>query len=367
MATMMSVHIPHPVVRRFLDALCGPASLATATLLTFAPGCRNDVGSDDGPPLTVGQPTGDDGGDDGADNSMPTSAGTVGGTADDGGGFDDSSWEGTAFTGEIHGMLQFTFSPAHALRADDVVGIVGGFRSAESSWSVEDFYSPVVYFLPFPNVPAAADTTSFDMMLPEFDYGDAADWVTAGNGMVLRRTDLMGSVTACLQDFEVNGDNGGTFPIYTTGKAGTKLCYADPSAWESGIPYDVLLFGGAAFGDNELIERVTTPPMLEIESPNLAVVGELVTAGDGLTFTWGASEVESRIVFRIVDQSGAVLSAHAADDGDFSFSAADLTMLQPGPIDILVARERVDRMLFTDGGLTVVSRYERWGFFELEA
>ena len=47
------------------------------------------------------------------------------------------------------------------------------------------------------------------------------------------------------------------------------------------------------------------------------------------------------------------------------FRWCELGALTPGPVDLLVARERTDRVQFTDGGLTVLSRFERWGFLDL--
>lgn len=335
----------------------GYAVLATTALVI---GCQRD-------PTIIGEggpgPDGTPG--DGADDNGDTAADTMGDDAD-GGTLDDGGWAGTAFTGELHGLLQVTFSPAHPLRSADALGMSGGYRTAEASWAAEDFYSPIFYLLPFPNAPAAVDSVAYDMALTAFDFGGEADWVAAGNGMILRRSDEMGSVVACRQDYVVDTEgSAGTFPIYATGSSGDPQCIAEPSVWAAETEFDVLLFGGQAFGTNELLGRVTTPPDLEVTSPDLATLDQVIPASSDLAFAWNASGVDTRIVIRIVDQAGAVLSAHAMDDGAFTISAADLSMLQPGAIDVIVARERSDRMLFTDGGLTVVSRYERWGFFEL--
>lgn len=333
----------------------GPVAIALALL-----GCARGDPSDTGP-VTVAPGGDDDRGDDGD--------GMVTGESDDGAGsFDDSNWEGTAFEGSIHAMLQFTYSPAHALRGDDVVGIAGGYRTAEASWAVEDFYSPTQYLLAFPDAPSAPDSTAVDAMLPAFDYGVPGDWIEAGNGMLLTRSDGMGSVTGCLRNIDiVDADGTTSVPIYVSGKVGDNQCSGHASVWEPSTLFDVVLYGGDAFGDNTLSERVMTPPALEVTSPNLDMVRATIPAGSPLSFAWDASEVDTRVVIRVVDSAGAVISAHAIDDGSFAIPAADLQMLQPGPIDLVIARERSDRMLFSDGGITVVSRYERWGFFELEA
>jgi len=339
--------------RHWHDASPTDVTVSTAlklgvAVLLAATGCGGggDQGTS-GPPITDG--TG--GGNGGADTSTP-----------DPSGFDDSDWEGTAFEGEIHGLLQFTFSPGHALRADDEVGLVGGYRTSEVSWDIEDLYSPVVYGLPFPAAPTVVDSTAVDAML-EFDYGSTDDWVTAGNGMRVRHPENGGTITACRR--EISTVEAGPFPIYATGAGIEAQCNPDATLWEPGIEYDLVLFGGDAFGDNELLTRVATPPVLEVTSPDLAALDAVISAGSDLSFAWNASTVESRITIRIIDDVGGVVSAHAADDGEFSIPAGDLAMLAPGPIDIVIARERVDRMLFTDGGISVVSRFERWGFFQL--
>ena len=141
------------------------------------------------------------------------------------------------------------------------------------------------------------------------------------------------------------------------------------NSWRPGIndrDGTLVLFGGELYADHQLLARVTTPPALELSSPNFMATGVVINAADGLALSWNASEADTRIIIHVIDSVGAVLSAHAADDGAYTISGGDLSMLFPGTIDVIVAREREDRMLFSEGGITVKTRHEQWGFFELQ-
>jgi len=332
-------------------------------LLALA-GCNNEDGTTTGNPVADGSiPTADGDGANDDGGTMGTGMAATG-VVDEG----DDDWGGTAFIGDIHGLVTFTFSEGNPLQANDAIGIAGGFRTALASWSVDEVYSPLVYLLAFPDPPITPDTTQVDMSLPEFDFGSDADWITAGDGLRLRRTDGMGLVDACLKDYVVAGEDGQTiYPVYVTGDGAGAACgNPDAAAYAPETDFDVVLFGGEAFADEELIARVTTPLALEVQSPALDDFGAEVSASADLTFTWTPSMGDTRIVIRVVDSLGAVVSAHALDDGSFAIPAADLANLMTGPIDVVIARERSDRMLFSAGGLTVVSRHERWGYFDLQ-
>ena len=85
-----------------------------------------------------------------------------------------------------------------------------------------------------------------------------------------------------------------------------------------------------------------------------------------LVITWEpGDDPEARIIIRVVDTDTNVITVNAVDDGDFTIPAAELAALTVGPMDLVIARERTDRVQFTAGGLTVLGRYERWGFFDL--
>jgi hypothetical protein len=286
----------------------------------------------------------------------PTSAGP----ADSG-----EPWAGTAYTGEILGVLTVTFTPAHPLVDHDVVGLAGGYRNAEVGWEgTEDLYSPIAYQLAFPAPPEQADTLVPAEPMPSFDWGDDEDWLVAGNGMKLRQGDGGPELLACL----LASGNTGQYPVYRSSAAmGVDAdCNPAASAWSSASEYDVVLYGGELFADNVLLERVTTPPELVVTAPDLTVFDAPLPADEDLGIAWEpGDDPEARIVIRVVDADTNVITVHAADDGEFTIPAAELGALTPGPVDLLVARERTDRVQFTDGGLTVLGRFERWGFLDL--
>ncbi len=290
-------------------------------------------------------------------SSDSTSAGPTGEDPDSG-----EPWDGTAYLGEVRGLLTLTFTPAHALRDEDVVGMAGGYRTSEVGWAdALDLYSPVAYQLAFPPPPSDADTIVPAEPVPVFDWGSTGDWMQAGLGMKLRQGEGEPELLACLLP-------AGSFPLYRTSAAmGVPAeCQPDPTAWAAASGYDVVLYGGELFEDNVLLDRITTPPALAVTAPDLAVFGAQISARDDLTVSWEtADDPDTRIIIRVVDGDTNVITAHATDDGEFTIPAAELSALTTGPIDLLIARERTDRVQFTDGGLTVLGRYERWGFFDL--
>ncbi|MCA9705854.1 MAG: hypothetical protein KDK70_08410 [Myxococcales bacterium] len=271
-------------------------------------------------------------------------------------------WAGTAFSGELRGVLTFTFTPAHALHGDDVVGMAGGYRMAEIGWDgAEDLYSPVAYQLALPAPPDDADTVVPAEPVPVYDWGMVDDWEQAGNGMKLRQGEGGPEVLACLLTT-------GGYPLYRTSDAmGVPAeCNPGAAAWSASTAYDVVLYGGELFEDNVLLERVTTPPALVVTAPDLTAFNAGVPGDQDLAIAWEAGDdPEARIIIRVIDDNNNVITAHAADDGSFTIPAAELGALVAGPVDLSIARERTDRVQFTDGGLTVLSRYERWGFFDL--
>lgn len=336
------------------------ARLACASLLVLA-ACPNDEPpAADGPmasgfvedesgPSTQGQDT--------TDTASPTTTTT--------GSADTEPWGGTAYLGDIHGVLTVTLTPAHALVEDDVVGLAGGYRSAEVGWGdAEDLYSPVAYQLAFPAPPDDPDTLVPAAPVPVFDWGDDEDWLAAGNGMKLRQGEGGPELLACL----LGAGTTGQYPVYRTSAAMgvAPECSPPATAWSPATAYDVVLYGGELFEDNVLLERVTTPPALVVTAPDLSAFDAPLSSTEDLILTWEAGDdPEARIIIRVVDADTNVITVHAADDGEYTIPAAELGALTLGPMDLLVARERTDRVQFTDGGLTVLSRFERWGFFDL--
>jgi hypothetical protein len=335
------------------------ARLACCSLLALA-GC----GDDDPPADDLSMASGfaqESGSTTRVDGPADTTAGpTSSGPAETG-----EPWGGTEYAGEIHGVLTVTFTPAHPLVDHDVVGLAGGYRSAEVGWAdTEDLYSPIAYQLAFPTPPEQADTLVSAAPVPAFDWGDDEDWLAAGNGMKLRQGAGGPELLACL----VGAGNTGQYPVYrSTAAMGVAAeCNAPASAWSSATAYDVVLYGGELFEDNVLSTRVTTPPELVVTAPDFTAFDAPLPADEDLTLAWEAGDdPEARIVIRVVDADTNVITVHAADDGEFTIPAAELGALTLGPLDLLVARERTDRVQFTAGGLTVLGRFERWGFFDL--
>lgn len=326
--------------------------LAGCALLLPPAGCRDDEPSADATTQVSGFADGSS--SQGSPNtSEPTTT-----TPDPDSG---EPWEGTAYTGDLRGLLTVTFTPSHALSTQDTVGMAGGYRTAEVGWGdAEDLYSPIAYQLALPTPPASPDTLLPAEPVPVYDWGDEDDWRQAGNGMRLQRAgepDLL----ACLV---FNGE----FPLYRTSNAmGVATeCNPDPADWSPAAQYDVVLYGGELFEDNELSQFITTPPALEVTAPDLSALNAGVAADQDLSVAWeDGGDPETRVIIRVIDGNGNAITVHAADDGAYTIPAAELGALVLGPIDLSIARERTDRIQFSDGGLTVLSRYERWGFFDL--
>ncbi len=271
-------------------------------------------------------------------------------------------WEGTAFSGEWRGVMTVTFTAAHPLNDGDAVGIAGGYRNAEVGWDgFEDLYSPVAYQLAFPTPPEQADTLVPAEALVPYDWGSPNDWEEAGQGMKLRLDEGGPEMQACLL-------HAGNFPVYQSSAAMgvDPSCNPSAEAWVPGERYDVVLYGGELFEDNVLLNRVDTPPALTVSAPAVDTFNAPLDSSQDLAISWDASDdPNTRVIIRVVDALGVVISVHAADDGQFTIPAAELAALEPGPIDLVVTRERLDRVQFVGGGLSVLLRHERWGFFDL--
>jgi hypothetical protein len=335
------------------------ARLACPPLLVLA-GCPNtDPGADDmpvasgfaeesGPPVTT------------TESPSDTTATSTTAPPDLG-----EPWGGTAYAGDIHAVLTVTLTPAHALVDHDVVGMAGGYRSAEVGWGdAADLYSPIAYQLAFPPPPAEPDTLVPAAPVPVFDWGDDEDWLVAGNGMKLRHSTEGSELLACL----IAAGNLGQYPVYRTSAAMGVAADCNPpaSAWIGASVYDVVLYGGELFTDDVVAAVVTTPAELVITAPDLSMFDAPLAADQDLAIAWEAGDdPDARIIIRVVDADTNAITVHAADDGAYTIPAAELGALTPGPLDLLVARERTDRVQWSDGGLTVLGRFERWGFFDL--
>ncbi|MEX1368743.1 MAG: hypothetical protein AB1Z98_36785, partial [Nannocystaceae bacterium] len=226
-------------------------------------------------------------------------------------------------------------------------------------------YSPTAYQLAFPAPPEQPDTLVPAQPIPVFDWGSMDDWRQAGNGMKLRLGTGGAELLACLLP---TGNITGTFPLYRSSAAFgvAPECDPDPASWMPSTAYNVVLFGGELFEDVSLSNQVLTPAALVVTAPSLDAFDAPLAADQDLALSWEAGDdPEARIIIRIVDVDANVITVHAADDGSFTIPSTELSALTLGPIDLIVARERTDRVQFSDGGLTVLGRYERWGFFDL--
>mgnify|MGYP007037737841 CR=1 FL=1 len=274
---------------------------------------------------------------------------------------------GTPFVGDMRGLATFVYSAETSNGLPARVGLAGGYRLEDPGFAgIDDLYSPISYQLAFPPLPAV-DTVLFEGPVPVFDWGDEDQWLQAGNGMKLRQGEGGPEVLACLAQYFPTMEVPSGYPMYVTNATQAAECSAVADAFVPAAAYDVILYGGELFVDNVLPERVTTPPALEVTAPDFATYDAPLSSGSDLAFAWNASDdATTRIQIRLIDADGNLLSAHAADDGSFTIPASELGALSPGPLDILIARERDDDVQFTNGGLTVTSRWERWGFFQLD-
>ena len=80
---------------------------------------------------------------------------------------------------------------------------------------------------------------------------------------------------------------------------------------------------------------------------------------------WSGDADGSRLVIRLWDQYGALLTATAADDGSYTLPTAELGTLAPGPAWLTVARENVAEVPLPETTVHVVVRYEAWAYLEL--
>lgn len=334
--------------------------LAPCSALLLVAGCRDaDPPADD--VMASGFLPEDSGTSDESPADDTTTTSSTSGEPDSSG----EPWGGTEYGGDIHGLLTVTFTPAHPLQADDAVGLAGGYRIAEVGWDgTEDLHSPIAYQLAFPAPPGEADTLVPAQPVPVFEWGDEDDWLVAGTAMKLRQGAGGPELLACL----LGAGTTGQYPVYRSSAAASvpAECNPNANAWSAATEYDVVLYGGELFEDDVLLQRITTPPALVVTAPDLDAYDAPLPADEDLVIAWEAGDdPQARIIIRVVDANTTVITVHAADDGEFAIPAAELAQLVPGPLDLSIARERTDRVQFGAGGITVLSRIERWGFFDL--
>ena len=158
------------------------------------------------------------------------------------------------------------------------------------------------------------------------------------------------------------------YPLYaaTTSANQPEGCAPDPSTWEPSAEYDIILYGGDLFETNVLPAQVHTPDALEVVAPDITTFGTQVALDQDLEVTWtGEAGENTRLVIRVFDLFGRMFTVNAADDGSYTIAADELSVLAAGPGTIIVSREHLEEVPFTDGTVRVLSRYAQWGYIEL--
>jgi hypothetical protein len=263
--------------------------------------------------------------------------------------------------GDIRGILTFTFHPASPVTEADWVGVAGAWRDASMDFDeVDDFFAVVALQTTFPPPPVEEDELRHDGVPTAFDWGQADDWLRAGNAMKLVTGEV--EAVACLL---MLGDE---LPIYLASESSLQpeVCRPDPTTWLPDTSYDLVLYGGERFDTSVLPDRVHTPPALELLAPEIAHFGLAVSSDDALEIAWtDDGNPSNRIVIRMMDMFGRMFTIHAADDGHYEIPAAALRELAVGPATLTIAREQIDLVPFGDGVVKVVLRYEYWGALDL--
>ncbi|WP_434423773.1 hypothetical protein [Nannocystis pusilla] len=291
--------------------------------------------------------TGDtSGGSSGTDGT--TTAPTSGST-----GSSDSTSDSGVVVGEAKGLLNFTFYPETAGGLPAELGMAGAWRTEQ--FSTDDFFAVQAWGMHLPPPPDEANTIVNNSIPAPYDWGKDKTWVTGGNALKLRGE--AGESLACLllvQD---------TFPVYLSDDAEffDPLCAPDPARWVAGAEYDLIAFGGEGKDDIVLPAAVTAPPALTVTAPDVGVSLFELDRAEGLELTWESNGGQpNRVVIRLIDTYGQMLTAHAVDDGSFTIPSAELSQLAPGPATLTIAREQSFDLGLPDGDLRVVLRYEVW-------
>lgn len=338
----------------------------------------SDTGTTDLGSTTSSTTTGDPEDDDDADTSGGTTDRsddeTQGEPGESSTASDDESGGPVLGEGDLRGILTFARYGSDPLNDNDVVGFAGAWRTAERELvEVEDFFGVWGLDTPFPIPPAEPDTLEHNGLLGGFDWGLPVYWRLAGNAMALVHADTRAQ--ACLlyrggaPEVEFAGMTVPNYPIYASTNSSLQPagCQPDAAQWIGDTAYDLVLYGGALFPTNVLRSRVHTPPTFEVAAPDFARFQARLSSEDDLTVRWTANgNPGNRVVLRARDMFGRMFTVHAADDGEYTIRAADLQELDPGPLTLMVARENLQYVPFTDGTVKVLTRYEQWGYFELD-
>jgi hypothetical protein len=264
--------------------------------------------------------------------------------------------------GDLRGILTFTFYPPDAATGTGHVGLAGAWRDEARDFDeVDDFFAVYALQTTFPPPPSEPDDLSHDAVPTPFDWGRPDDWRRAGNGMKLVTDEV--EAVACL--LMVSGE----YPVYVASHSSLhpEGCEPDLATWQPDTTYDVVLYGGELFETNVLVDRVRTPAAFEVSAPALDVFNLRVPRDEPLEVRWSDNgNSGNRLVIRMMDVFGRMFTVNAVDDGSYAIPTAAMTELAAGPVTITIAREQVDLVPFTDGVVKVVTRYEHWGYLDLD-
>lgn len=323
-----------------------PTALALLLLWTAACGDDGDAEGD-------GSDTGDVGTSTGGDGEATSTGGGSSGVPTTGEG-DTSPVE----VGPHFGVLTFTRYPADASGAPELLGLAAAWRTEPSA--TDDFYAVRAFDQFFP--PAPADVDALVRSAPAvYDWGRPDAWVTLGNGVRLAGG-AGEDPLACLQVYR------GEYPLYLADAAEfiDPACAPDPARWQAGTAYDLVVYGGDMFEDSDVPGAVVTPTALAVTAPDLATFDFPLDRTRDLELAWEPGDPDhERVVVRLWDRDGVMLTAHAADDGAYTIPAAELAALATGAVTLTVARERVADLGLLPGRLRVVARHELWAYPDL--
>jgi hypothetical protein len=267
--------------------------------------------------------------------------------------------------GELRGIVTFTLYPADALGGVDELGFAGAWRTSDEDVEViDDFYAAFALGTAFP-LPPGVDELAQNDIPAGFVWGDVEDWVIAGTAFKLSHPEEDVQAQACLREVGMVLD---IYPVYAAAGDTNDGCGADASQWVPGKDYDFVIYGGEMFDDVSYHGAVETPAALEVTAPDFEEYNAPVMQSDALTVQWKGDDPRGyRLVIRVWDDLGRMFTINAEDDGEYRIPADALAVLTPGPITMTVAREHIERIPIPAGGVKVVTRYERWGYFDLVA
>lgn len=299
---------------------------------------------------------GSSGGSDGGTGGAQTTDGTSdGGTGAGTSGVTDGGSAGTGVIepGPNFGVLNFTYYPATAAGLPEELGLAGAWRT--EALTTEDFYAVQAWSMHLPPPPADPDTVVNNEIPAPYAWGFPDTWVAAGNALKLRPA-TGDEALACL--FQVEG----SYPIYLADDADSfdDACAPDPARWQPAAAYDLIAFGGDQWDDVIVPDAITTPDALTLTAPDVSTSLFPLDRAADLALAWNADAPADRVVVRVIDTFGQVLTAHAADDGAFTIPAVELKKLADGPATLTIARERVRNVALPTGTLRVIARHELW-------